>query len=172
MLSRITILWILFIFSSSFFMRQVMRLIVENFGRGIIAWLIWLSFLIMAYLFVRLTIKHPYNSLCFLVIFSIGMLYAASFSIVEERVHLVKFGILGWLIAHDFWTSLRERVVVRSVILAFVVATIDETIQYFLPYRVGDLRDVASGTIGGVWGGVLYCASQTKFFQDRNYETQ
>lgn len=143
-------------------MRQVLKAFVSKFGTSLVPLVIWLLFIIMGYVFVSSTIKRPQNSILFAVIFITGILYALSFPITEERAHLVKFGVLGWLLARDYWDKYKERVILGSILIAFIVAMLDESLQYFLPYRVSDIRDVIFGTIGGLWGGALYCASRTR----------
>jgi VanZ family protein len=44
------------------------------------------------------------------------------------------------------------RTIVISSILVFIIGLVDEFIQWLLPNRVGDLRDVAMNTIGGLLG--------------------
>ncbi len=39
--------------------------------------------------------------------------------------------------------------------VALATACADETFQVFLPYRVGDIRDVGFGIVGGCWGAFI-----------------
>ena len=79
---------------------------------------------------------------------AVGLLVARSVSggdfdvdIVED-VHFVEYGVLT-LLFHRVW---RPRADASSVLLpvlaAFAVATIDEFLQWFLPWRIGEVRDV------------------------------
>lgn len=85
---------------------------------------------------------------------------AASFflELPEERIHLAQFGALGILACCSyrddneiigFWLAL-------PFLFVFLVGVADEIFQYFLPDRVGDLRDVIINTLGGIWGIILY----------------
>ncbi|MBF0212865.1 MAG: VanZ family protein [Magnetococcales bacterium] len=74
-----------------------------------------------------------------------------------ERVHLLEYGILAFLLframgqprgARLFWTYL----------LVLVAGLSDETIQWMLPNRYFDLRDVGMNGVGaacGLWFGVM-----------------
>ena len=65
-----------------------------------------------------------------------------------ERVHFVEYGILGFLVAKAF----ELRSFLASVTFVFFVGVVDEVIQWVLPNRTGDLRDVLMNTVGGVIG--------------------
>ena len=44
-----------------------------------------------------------------------------------------------------------------------------EVFQLFLPYRVGDVRDIVFGVLGGLWGGVIYITLYIKIkFKNNN----
>ncbi len=61
----------------------------------------------------------------------------------EEKFHLVQYGFLSFLVTE----SLRGRAApwarhAMSFAIVCLAGTLDEAIQYFLPNRVGDVRDV------------------------------
>jgi VanZ family protein len=76
-----------------------------------------------------------------------------------EKVHLIEYGILGWMIyrtvrtggggvvAGYFWT----------MALTLTIGTADEMIQGYLPMRVFDFRDIVINFHSGILGAVL-CA--------------
>lgn len=63
-------------------------------------------------------------------------------TIVVERFHFVEYGLITFL----FYRAWRHRddtsVLVLPALAAFVVGTADEALQWFVPGRVGELRDV------------------------------
>lgn len=69
------------------------------------------------------------------------------FSIVEERIHFVVFGLFGFFSQLLFKNSYGWAV-------CFAVAGGDELLQWWLPDRVGDWRDVAINASAGL-GGLL-----------------
>lgn len=144
--------WAMFIFCSSLFMRQVLNVFVSHFGRPAVVVLIWVSFAAAGTAAVVCAVKFSRNLPALFAVLAAGIATAASFEVAEERVHLVKFGILGWLIACSVIPKLGMRGVTAALGGGFLVAAADETLQWYLPYRVGDLRDVVFGAVGAVWG--------------------
>jgi len=75
-------------------------------------------------------------------------LWMRSQSIVQERLHLFEYGLLAVLLRSALAERFRDRKHPRAwrdgaaVLLAGAAGWIDEGIQYFLPNRVYDLRDV------------------------------
>jgi hypothetical protein len=66
-----------------------------------------------------------------------------------ERVHFVEYGLIAWL----FYRAVRLQgggagavadisLVVTPLLLAFMVGTLDEWLQWFIPVRVGEAHDV------------------------------
>lgn len=59
-----------------------------------------------------------------------------------ERFHFVEYGVLT-LLFYRAWRARRDSTVVLLPLLAaFVVGTLDEGVQWFVPLRVGEWRDV------------------------------
>jgi VanZ family protein len=92
-----------------------------------------------------------------------GILLAISLTLErpEERVHFIQYGLLGFLVYKGFESSGTLKVPLAGGFV-FLVGSVDEIIQWFLPNRVGDLRDVAFnflGGIAGIWLGRVYFSS-------------
>ncbi len=68
----------------------------------------------------------------------------------EERLHLLLFGLFGYL-------SLSSLGVARAAFAVLAVALLDEGLQGLLPYRVGDWRDVLTNLLSGLGGALLAC---------------
>ncbi|MBW1659676.1 MAG: VanZ family protein [Deltaproteobacteria bacterium] len=79
-------------------------------------------------------------------------LFLKGMRIPEERIHIFQYGLLGFLLV----TSNREKSWKQTFVMAFfvvlLVAGADEVFQAFLPDRVGEIRDVGFGCLGGIWG--------------------
>ena len=91
------------------------------------------------------------------IIFGLGLLYTFTINkYISERIHLIYFGIIGFLFAKDNFEELESWTILYVMLWAMIIATLDEIFQLFLPYRVGDVRDVIFGVLGGLWGGVIY----------------
>jgi len=79
----------------------------------------------------------------------------------EERMHLIEYGLLGWLIG---WSLEGCRMTVGRVCLAITlgwsIGLGDEIIQYFLPNRVYDLRDVILNGLSVTLGLLFFLTSK------------
>jgi len=165
--SRNTLIWSLFIITSAFYMRQILNFLFKNIGKtgvGIILLVLFLGVGII--LFLRILKKgFPFwRIILFIAVLFLGYIYAFKMRILEEKVHLIKYGLLGALAINDF-LKIGKRIylsVLLSLLYVLIVSSIDETVQYFLPYRVGDLRDIGFALIGGVWGMGLYMSVRGK----------
>ena len=74
-----------------------------------------------------------------------------------ERVHVLLFGLFGFLSQRLFGTRV-------ALIICLTVSGLDELLQYFLPDRVGDLRDVLTNAVSSTLGIRLSCL----FTEDSN----
>ena len=93
------------------------------------------------------------------------LLQLSKFMIVpEEKIHFLQYGILGYFlfkaILHSIINSRKIYSFNTSVIVSGFLALIfcsfigflDEIIQYYLPSRVYDIRDIIWNSIGGLFG--------------------
>lgn len=76
--------------------------------------------------------------------------------IPEERIHLLEYGFLSFLVfrAYAKVAALPSRYW-QTFLTVSLVGTIDEIIQYFLPNRVGDIRDVLLNLVSCFLGLLL-----------------
>jgi hypothetical protein len=59
-----------------------------------------------------------------------------------EHVHFIEFGLITWLFYRS-WRARRDwSALVLPVLAAFIVGIAEEAFQWFVPARVGELRDV------------------------------
>lgn len=147
------------IWTSALFLRQVFDFFTDAFGMGCIRALIWIVLFFISSVIILKTyrerVSHPGVLLAFCVIILL-FIFAYTMRIPEERVHLVKYGILGYLVSRDL-ISMEGKFgsLAITVFLCVIVSSIDELFQWFLPYRVGDVRDVGFAVVGGSAGGFL-----------------
>jgi len=76
------------------------------------------------------------------------VIYPLSLSIVEERLHFILFGGLGF-VSLLLWQP------VAGVLLCCLAAGGDELLQWFLPSRVGDWRDVGFNLLACLGGAAF-----------------
>jgi len=162
-ISKLTFIFGLFIIVSAAFMGQVGSFISEKLGKSYFEILIGILFLLtvaLLILYVKRAILGKIKLPVFLVVFIAGFIFAWHLDILVERVHLLEYGLLGWLAIRD---NLRDGKIVKASIFSAVfilgVSVVDETFQWWLPYRVGDIRDVVFNEVGGLWGMTLFLIS-------------
>jgi hypothetical protein len=59
-----------------------------------------------------------------------------------ERVHFVEYGLIAFLFYQAFRGAGDISIIVVPLLLAFMVGTLDEWLQWFIPVRVGEAHDV------------------------------
>lgn len=79
---------------------------------------------------------------------AIGAAYTAALSTGEpeqdavERVHFIEYGLIAVLF-YRVWRRVADpSAVALPILCAFAVGTLDEWLQWFIPYRVGETHDV------------------------------
>ena len=60
-----------------------------------------------------------------------------------ERVHFVEYGLIAVLFYRRLAAAPATRsTIVLPILCGFIVGTLDEWLQWFIPYRVGEMHDV------------------------------
>lgn len=159
-LSSPTLLLALCIIYSAGFVRNIYDFLLKFFTRGQLAGYIYILsisfFCGFAYYFRGS--KNAFRRIFLVGIVFLAAIFAASrMPLLEERVHLIEYGFLGFFARRDY--SLVKFGLLWSLIFVFLIGTADEMYQRFLPQRVFDLRDIFFNLAGGVLGIVLYIVS-------------
>ena len=159
-LSPLTLGIAVYIIVSGFFMRQVLGFLQEQIGRPAIGWSLWILLAAGAAAVAwHLWSTRPGAArvMVFLLLLAAGFLFAARMKITEERFHLIKFGLLGWLVYSDIILPKNPFLrLLPALFFCLAVGAVDEIFQFYNPLRVGDIRDVLFAGIGGLWGAGLY----------------
>ena len=113
-----------------------------------------------------------------LAVLAIGAVYAlllGRMEILQERLHLVEYGLLAWLLSAAL--EERGRAVVpasppwRAPLVAgalnALAGLVDELVQGILPSRVYDLRDVGFNALAGVLALTAVAARRAARARDR-----
>ncbi len=163
-ISKITFIFGLFIIASAAFMGQVGSFISGKLGKPYFELLIGILFLVTAaglILYLKRGGLGKIKLSIFLAVFVGGFLFAWHLDILVERIHLLEYGLLGWLAIRD--TLREEKKIIKASIFSALfilgVSIVDEIFQWRLPYRVGDVRDVVFNEVGGLWGMSLFLIS-------------
>ena len=68
-----------------------------------------------------------------------------------ERIHFVEYAVLGLLISRAVNVRTLHGIIATCCLIT-LIGVVDEIIQWFLPNRVGDMRDVFMNSVGGLSG--------------------
>ncbi|MDP3041847.1 MAG: VanZ family protein [Candidatus Omnitrophota bacterium] len=166
-LSKITIFWAAYLIISPIFMRPALNFILEFLGNSGLTIMLWVLFLFggcVASSYLYKSHLAGWRIFLFLGIFAAGLFYASQVKIVEERMHLINFGLLGWLIIKDISRFKKGIMSIGlSLLFCIFVATIEETLQLWIPNRVAQIHDVLLAVMGGVWGISLFFSSHPQY---------
>lgn len=91
----------------------------------------------------------------------LGMAFLRMDLSVAERSHMFEYGLLAILIYHALLERKRNGVKLNipaliAILIAGSIGLLDEFIQYFIPYRVFDIIDIAFNYLASAFG-VLAC---------------
>lgn len=104
-----------------------------------------------------------------LIIFLISILtYLYSrLEIIQEKIHIFEYALLGWLVMKDFFKNKNKlffNLILLSIIFCAVISLLDEGFQKILPYRVFDYKDLVINDISSSIGIFLF----TIFYYEKN----
>lgn len=159
-LSRLTVIYGLFIVVSASFTRQILDFFYAHIGKDVTITIFGacfiLIFLVILWGILRLPLSYN-RKIFFLIVFASGLYLGWSMKIVAERIHILEYGLLGYLASRDLFKNkvgFKSGIFILLIIAIF--AFLDEGFQRLLPYRVYDLRDIVFNLAGGIWGGCLF----------------
>ncbi len=152
------IFYVIFIYLTLTWMRRVVTFLYESLGRDRLSLLINLSLLLGVSLILYVLKRVNPNFSLKRSIWVFGVIFAGVLILLfiapEERIHLFEYGLLGFLCMRAIGgTSVGSFLKAISVVL--IVGVGDEIIQYVLPMRVGDIRDVLLNVVCGVPGTMV-----------------
>ncbi len=129
----------------SIYGRPVQHWVAANIGYTVAAWIISISLTISIALLINVLSRQSsrlpyYHLMWFLPLF---LLFPFMLERVEERVHFLTFGAFGAL-SLLFFSPL------AAFVLCIGFSGTDELLQYYLPDRVGDWRDVGFNSLASL----------------------
>ena len=115
----------------------------------------------LAFLFFRIKgSSFNIKTLLFSFLLIAGIVLAYQMKIPEEKIHILEYGMLGWLAGRDLIKrGGKLRGIISACLFTFFIGYLDELFQKVLPYRVFDVRDIVFNGLGGLWGVCLYILS-------------
>ena len=140
--------YIAFIYLTLPLMRPSLNFLYGFLGRQNLGIMVNIVFLIVAGFLIFSIKNQPLNRIFYnILLFCIAIGLIFMLEIPEERVHFLEYGVLGFFVLK----ATNEKIFITFIFVALVGA-VDEFIQFLLPQRVGELRDVAMNIIGGALG--------------------
>ena len=162
-LSKITIAYGLYIIISASFIQQVWKFLGEAAGEGNVKRGGIFLFCTLSFFILRRIVKFHFSAARLIVnviILFVAFAFAWSKPIFVEKMHVIEYGILGWLVTRDFSKDRAAfKSIVASLIFILIIGSLDEFFQKILPYRVGEVRDVVINIISGAFGVILYLSA-------------
>ena len=98
--------------------------------------------------------SKKYKAKQFLLIISPLLLLtylSLSLDVWVERIHFIEYAVLGLLISRAVDVRTLQEIIYTGCLIT-LIGGVDEIIQWFLPNRVGDMRDVIMNSVGGLSG--------------------
>jgi hypothetical protein len=130
-------------------MRPVLNYLYSSVGKGTLG--------IASASIVLLSVKRGLpRALLIGILLVIAALFIYGMDRPEERIHFLEYGVLGFMVLKGM--KEHRHMIVLSFVFVALVGAVDELIQWLLPNRVGDLRDIAMNAAGGmlgIWTGKL-----------------
>ncbi|MFH1778011.1 MAG: VanZ family protein [Candidatus Omnitrophota bacterium] len=161
--SKKTILLGLVIIFSACFVRKIYNYLLQYITRQELGYVIFFLLIVFCIAFSYYVRKNNLNffqwtaTIC--IFFIIGFL-SLRLKLIEERIHLVEYALLGIFAARD--NQKTNLSFLYSAIFVSFIGLLDEIYQYFLPGRYFDWRDVFFNFVGGSLGGLLYIVSKRR----------
>ncbi len=147
--------YVVILYATLPFMRQLLNFLKAIFGVETLSLCInslsVFAAISIIFLIIKKGKKSYFNAAIILIILIMCGFVAINLEIPEERVHFLEYGILGYLVLNATINSW-SLPVFSSFIIVSMIGGGDEIIQWFLPSRVGDMRDVFMNSFGGLMG--------------------
>jgi len=148
------VIYVIFIFVSLPFFPafiSILRGIISKELLNLLSLVLSISFFLMLSVWIY---KKKYKLNQFILIISpllILTYLSLSLDVWVERIHFVQYAVLGLLISRAVNVRALNGIIYTGCLVT-LIGSIDEIIQWFLPNRVGDMRDVFMNSVGGLSG--------------------
>jgi len=148
------IIYVLFIYVSLPFFPafiSTLRSLISKESLNLLSLVLSISFFLLLSVWIY---NKKYKAKQFLLIISPLLLLtylSLSLDVWVERIHFIEYAVLGLLISRAVNVRTLHGIIYTGCLVTLIGA-VDEIIQWFLPNRVGDMRDVFMNSVGGLSG--------------------
>ena len=147
-------IYIFLIYSTLSITRPILNFLYASLGQKSLSIIVNIIFVVITVFIIYFLRKKNEFKISFLflliILFLIILFLISRIERPEERIHFLEYGILGVLIFKATGKGTKQNIF--AIILLFIIAVIDELIQYMLPNRIGDIRDIVINLTGGISG--------------------
>jgi len=159
--SKLTIIVGAYIVISAYFMQQAWVAARKIFGiNNLLLSIVVIAVLILCLIVIRSLKKRakPINIISIFIVYALAVVFAWKQPYVTEKTHILEYGVLGWLAMRDYSKKggIRLRGMAYALIFVIIVGCLDEGFQKIIPWRVGEIRDVLTNLVSGIFGMILY----------------
>ncbi len=155
--------------------RKIQRFVYENWGREVFGYFVLAvlfigSISLLYYLIFKLKIRAPSN---YIWLFIVGGLYTyftlKLWKIPEEAVHFLEYGLLGFFLFRALSHKVKDKsIYFTATLLALLIGTFDEILQWITPQRYWDFRDVGLNALsGGLFQLAIWKVVRPKFISEK-----
>jgi hypothetical protein len=177
----VALLYISFVYSTIPLMPNVWRRL-DDYTQGAIRYfgvvvvvLVGMVVLSQVWRRVRTRSWKPYAALALIAVAYVYLLKEYTL-FPAERLHLIEYGLVGYFLFKALRLDLKEeKAYIVSLVLTVLVGVVDECIQWILPQRFFELKDVQLNAICGGLGlllvrFVLYASVEAEGIRGRREE--
>lgn len=147
------IILIILIFSTLSIVRPIVNFLKKTGTLDVVVWGSLILFVLFLIYFIYLLRMRNAFRYAFLVVLMISYGLSLKYLVVapEERIHFIEYGLLALFFYRAFSFDIKKKWINYVLTLSTVslVGYLDEVVQYILPSRVYDIRDVGLNSLSG-----------------------
>ncbi len=164
-------LWVLLCILAIFLVvptaRAIQSFVSARWGRSLFGYSILVitvsAFVILVYVFIfRLKIRSPSNYIWLSLVAGLYVYFTLRlWPAPEETVHFLEYGLLGFFLFRALSFTVKDKTIyIAAILIGSLVGIFDEILQWIMPLRYWDLRDVGLNAFSGVlfqvalWKGI------------------
>ncbi len=147
--------WLAFIYLTIPFARSIQKVVYEQANKTLFLWITFLAFAMAAGWLIRALLRKQWTArpAQILILAGIGGLYSwiiwSLRTHPEEAFHLVQYGVLSLLLFRALSHRLQDpSIYVVVTLVGASLGILDELIQWVVPQRVFDYRDIGINVLG------------------------
>ena len=147
--------------------RSIQNFVSVRWGRSLFGYSVlavtFLAFLILLYVLIfRLKIRSPSNYVWLSLIAVLYFYFTLKlWEAPEEAIHFLEYGLLGYFLFRALSLRIKSKTIyLVAILIGSLVGTFDEILQWIVPKRYWDLRDVGLNVLSGIlfqialWKGI------------------